>query len=347
MARTEYDGIEELIEDFTFRENASIKIPKRIRRRAFTLQVDIEIVSVAKVNYKNFKSNPANGFYGYAVLVQRDYADLIIPLEQPRQRIYYHINDMAHTTWYNLYLFLLWIEERKYFYDDRLNLVDIAVGVTSPDVTIQCPVKPIWQETTLREIYIECDKGTQFKIEISYWQAKPMEIGDCAYDGTSGIVDGDKDDGMPEDGAQPQNAPNPSQPFKDLPPASSNAALGDLANPKGNKLNDSNPDNEAIPPLGKFGIVVGWSQSCRPSGEPLFVAQKIRIQDLRDTDRILFTLSSPPNNCFQDTLVIATNERTGERYSEFFAGGGGFFVVGGNAPSISIIEYVNDGTWLN
>jgi len=256
MARVEYDGIEELIESYTFRNKGEIKIPKRIRRRAFTLQIDIEIVSVSKINYRNFKSSPANGFYGYATLIQRDYADLIIPIEQPRQRIYYHINDMAHTTWYNLYLYLLWIEERKYFYDDRLNLVDIALGVTSPNVNFQCPVKPIWQETTLREIYIKCDEGTQFKIELSYWQAKPMEVGDCAYDGSSGITDGDKDDGLPPDGSQPNQADDPNNPFGGLPPASTNENLSDLLLDKQSDNDNENPDNNPeqppVEPLTKF-----------------------------------------------------------------------------------------------
>jgi hypothetical protein len=249
MERTPYDGIEELIEEYVFREEAEIRIPKRIRRRAFTLQIDIEITSVSKTNYRNFKSSPANGFYGYVTLIQRDYADLIIPIEQPRQRIYYHINDMAHNSWYNLYLFLLWVEERRFFYNDRLNLIEIELGVEAPEATFQCPVKPIWQEATLREMFVKCDKGTEFKIEISYWQAKPMEIGECAYDGTSGIVDGDKDGGLPEDGSQPNQADDPNNPFADRPNPSSDESLGDLLLDKLNKNDNENPDNESeMPP---------------------------------------------------------------------------------------------------
>jgi len=243
MPRKLYDGIEEKIQTFKFRENASLKIPKAIRERAFTLQVDVKIKAFSKLNYLNFKSNPANGFYGYVTLVQRDYADIVIPIQQPLQRIYYHINEMAHNSWYQLYIFLLELEDKKYLYDNRLNKIDIAVGVSSGNVNIECPVKPIWQETTLREIYIECDKGTEFDVEISYWQAKPMEIADCAYDGKSGIIDGDKDKGLPANGAQPVAKSPSSNPFANSPPASTLAQLGDFANNKGSLLDNANPDN--------------------------------------------------------------------------------------------------------
>lgn len=244
MARKEYEGIEEIIEIFTFDDTDTIKLPKAVREVAFSLAVDIEIVSVKQETYKNFKSSPANSFYGYATLTQRDYNDIIIPLEQPRQRIYYHKNEMAHTSWHNLYLFLLEIEDKRYLYDDRLTLIDNELGIDSSPVNIICPVKPIWEETTLREIYIKCEKGTRFKIELSYWQAKPMEVGGCVYDGKSGIIDGDKDNGLPATGSQPQVAPNPNNPFGGLPPKSSPSELGQFLNLKLPFNDDSNTANE-------------------------------------------------------------------------------------------------------
>ena len=345
MARVEYEGTEEKIEIYTFRNDCALKIPKRIRQRAFTLQIDIEIVSVLKESYKNFKSNPANSFYGYATLVQRDYTDMIIPIEQPRQRLYFHFNSHAHSSWYELYLYLLYLEDLKYLYDNRLNKIDIAVGVTSGNVTIDCPVKPIWDETTLREIYIECKEGTQFKVEISWWQAKPIEIADCSYNGTSGKTEGDKDDGLPPDGTQPQVTDDSGNPFGGLPSASTQSQLSDLFNNKKNKLDDKNGDNDPIPERGLFGFNIAWTSKCNPTGAPVNYTQRQYPFDFRDTDRISFTPKSPPNICNGENELIAKNVRTGERYT-IDAAGFGFWTDGGAAPAVFTERVTNPSLYI-
>lgn len=242
-----YDGIEEKIEEYVFRNEAAITIPKRIRERAFTLQIDVKVTSVSASQYLNFKSSPPNGFYGYATLVRRDYAELIVPIQQPRQVLFYERQDMAHNSWYELYLALIEREKNLKLFNTDLNIIAIAVGAEIPETTILCPVKPVWEEIGLREVFIRATTGTQFTLEVSWFQAKPMEIGECAYDGTSGIIDGDKDDGLPEN-VLPNQSSDPSNPFAGLPPASSALQLGDLLNEKQSGLDERVSLEEVLDP---------------------------------------------------------------------------------------------------
>lgn len=241
----DYDGIEELIEQFIFRDNGALTIPKRIREVAFTLQIDIRIVSVSSSQYLNFKSSPPNGFYGYATIVRRDYSKLIIPIEQPYQSLFYQRQEMAHTSWFNLYQLLL---TRAYFdqlFNTSLQQIGTAIGVELNDVSLACPSKPVWEEIPIREVYVRCAKGTQFVLEISYWKAKPININDCDYDGKSGIVDGDKDDGLPSN-ALPAKVPNSNNPFAGLPSASTPSELGDFLNSKQTDLDTPNDFSDVV-----------------------------------------------------------------------------------------------------
>jgi hypothetical protein len=99
----EWLGYIEFLNKFVYRENAAISIPKRVREKAFSMQIDVEIVSTVGNDYLNSKSNPAYGFYGYAVLVFRNMAEIQVPLDQPRQRIYYERLDKAYVNWNSLY----------------------------------------------------------------------------------------------------------------------------------------------------------------------------------------------------------------------------------------------------
>ena len=95
-----------------------------------------------------------------------------------------------------------------------------------------------------------------------------------------------------------------------------------------------------------YGIIWNWTQSCRPSGIPTPVEQKILYENLLPTDTIIFETTT--NDCFSDFAVKATNSRTGQRYFEFFGGNTiGFFSVGGASPSFSIVRKDSTTGWLN
>lgn len=243
MDEIEYDGIEEIIEIFTFRNEGSIKIPKVVREVAFTLQIDVEIVSVSTPQYVNFKSSPPNGFYGYATIVRRDYCNLIIPIEQGRQNLYYERQDSAHQMWYQLYLRLLQRQTELFLLNERLVQIGTSTGVELSEASISCPSKPVWQELPISSIFIRCPIGTQFKIEVAYFKAKPIEIGGCSYDGKSGIIDGDKDLGLPER-VLPRESPVQTNPFQDLPFPSSQTELGEFANFLPGNLDDRKTLND-------------------------------------------------------------------------------------------------------
>jgi hypothetical protein len=256
----EWLGYIELLDIFTFRENASLSIPKSVRERAFSMQIDVEIVSTVGNDYLNSKSRPAYGFYGYAVLVFRNMAEIQIPLDQPRQRIYYERIESAYVNWYSLYVARVLREWRKQL-NITLGLLTGALGIEEPDF----PDNPCLQwcgfeEVPLREIYIKTREGIQFKVWFSHRRAIIRADGeDCTYDGTSTqvddvLVDGTgRDDGLPANGTQPQIAEDPENPFEFLPPVSTASELGEFGNAKGAGLDFPNPDNAPTTPA---------SQSC-------------------------------------------------------------------------------------
>ena len=87
--------LEETLKDFRFNELGGISILKKWRELAVICQIDIEIVSISRENYRNYASIPANGFYGYCTLVMRDHALPPIKITQPRQTMYIARNDSA------------------------------------------------------------------------------------------------------------------------------------------------------------------------------------------------------------------------------------------------------------
>lgn len=240
-------GYEEEIAEFSFRENSAIKIPKSVRKVAMSLQLDIQITSTDGNDYLNDKSNPSYGFYGYAVLVFRDHADIEIPIHQPRQRLYYGTSPDGYNNWVSCFVAQIAREDQKKL---LISLSSISEGVgLSPSTMYSIPpCIPFFgfEEIPLREVYIKTRFGTRFDLEISHWFARP-QIGqtDCDYTPESQKNDGDKDDGLPPNGVQPQKAPNASSPYSGFEPPSSNQKLGQWLNTKGDSLNNPDPSEAA------------------------------------------------------------------------------------------------------
>lgn len=259
----EWLGYFEEVKTLIYREEDGINIPKSVRERAFSLQVDIEIVSTDGNDYLNFKSAPAYGFYGYAVLVFRDHADIQVPINQPRQRLYYGRVSEAYVNWFHLF------NERVN--RSRLNEIVVAMGsiwgaLGLEDFPLSAQPCPLWsgfEELPLREVYVKTRKGTQFNLEVSHWYPV-IRTGDddgCSYDGKSQQTDGDKDDGLPENGSQPQRARDRDNPFAGLPSPTSPFDEGEFSNSKIANVDDPNPDNEPDDPEEPPEGTIWWMKS--------------------------------------------------------------------------------------
>ena len=239
------DGFQliETIKDFTFREQGGIKILKEWRELAIICQVDIEIVSVSRQNYRNYGSLPAHGFYGYVSLVTRDFISEPIPIKQARQTLYYGRNDSAIANWFN-YLQQIRVQEN---FKGIEALVCFNTGLLGGSCAPK-PCKPIpkfsFDEFPLREVLVKTFYGTQFKIEYSFWKLND-ELDNCGeiIIPKSKQTDGDKDNGLPENGTAPQNG-NPSNPYDGLPPADNESKAGIIPLSKLNGIDNPNPDND-------------------------------------------------------------------------------------------------------
>jgi len=240
-------GFTETIDSFVFREDGAITIPKRVREKAYTLQVDIKIVSVSKEPYENYSTNPPEGFFGYATSVFRDYCLPSVPINQARQTLYYGWVPEAYAMWNDFQLnneaIERWKIQMEWFYAIGEKL---EISKAPSDGGIQ--VFAGFTELPLREIYIRCPYGTQYEIEISYWEPTPfVDTNGDTQNGTSGQLDGDKDKGLPEHGTQPNKAYDPSNPYAGLPAPSSFEDKGDYANGKSGNLGEIDPNNNPIP----------------------------------------------------------------------------------------------------
>lgn len=261
----------EHIIDYTFRENGAIFIPKAYRKRAVIMQVDIKVVSVARELYLNYESSPAEGYYGYATLVMRDFCLPPIQISQPRQTLYYARLENAIVNW-AAYIAQIRAQENFKGIESLICTVIGQLGgacVDNPCVPLAIPV---WEEIPLREVYVNCHYGTQFEIELSYIDMNDV-IDNCGnyVRAESGWSDGDKDNGLPPDGVAPSKAADPNNPYIGLPPVSTTDELGVLPPSKQNNLDDTNPGNlpseereyrinyvgRALSPLGVEGDVSG------------------------------------------------------------------------------------------
>ena len=251
MAAIEGFKIEEIIKEFTFREIGGIKILKEWRELAIICQVDIEVVSVSKENYRNYGSIPAHGFYGYVTLVMRDFASQPIPIKQARQTLYYARNDSAISNWFT---YLQQVRDQEN-YKAIENLICFNTGLLG-GACVPVPCKNIpeyaFDEFPLREVMVKTFYGTQFKIEYSFWKLH-NELSACGDIITpkSKQIDGDKDTGLPPNGSSPQNG-NPNNPYQNLPPADGTNKAGVLSLDKLNNQDNSNQENNP----NKFHIAV-------------------------------------------------------------------------------------------
>lgn len=250
----EFAGYIEFLESFTFRKEDAINIPKEVREVAFSLQIDIEIISTIGNDYKNFKVSPPSSFYGYAVLVFRGFADIEIPIKQARQRLYYGKLDSAYTQWEALHHHR---QNRIYRNEQIVALGTIWGALGLEEYPLEAEACPLWlgfEELPLREVYVECAYGTQFRLHVSYWIPVIKELGDgCTYEAKSGQVDRDEDDnpdtdeeGLPSSGSQPRTG-NPSNPYGGLPSISSPSEEGNYSNSKIANTDDINPSHNVIP----------------------------------------------------------------------------------------------------
>lgn len=241
----EFKGYVESIDRFTFREKAALTIPKRVREKAYSLAIDIEIVSVAKAKYKSYKSEPANSHYGYAVVVDQDHCRREIELSLPRQRIYYERVVEAFDAWYALYLSHVVHQTLASIANGLLVPIGNQLGLQSEPTAPTCPTSTKWIELPVREVYVKADYGTQFRVEISYYSPVSVLYGECDYLGFSGQEDGDKDDGLPENSGE-HTSGDPSSPYAGLPSSESLPELGDYANLKGEGINLPNRSNAPV-----------------------------------------------------------------------------------------------------
>ena len=247
---------EETIRELTFRNSDAITIPKNVRENAYTLAIDIVIISTAREVYKNYGVSPAEGFYGNATLVMHDMCEIKIPVKMPKQRLYYGRVDEAFLFWQSL---VDWTYFQAYFSALGKDLIPIgnALGISYAPAPFCCSLPDrSWIELPLREVYFNCPNGTQYKIEISWYKALQIMDG-CGNirDPSSKMADGDKDSGLPLDGVQPNVASDRNNPFLNLPTPSTYEEQGGFANPKINGLDNVGSDN--FPPgFGYFAKLV-------------------------------------------------------------------------------------------
>ena len=243
--------LEEVIETLTFRDEASVKIRKIKREKAFSQSVDIIIKSISYNLYENFKATPPIQFYGYATLVMQDCTEISIPIVSARQRLYYGFQYEAFRQWRH------WIEFYQLYQLHRFNDISLASIMGALEIPYEEKKPQLkqngWIELPIREVYIKLQDGTQFELEFSQWQPVKFTdpINNVEIDGKSKQDDGDKDSGLPKDGIQPKKN-LPSDPFAGNAPASSLESSGikgfDLVD--ASLLGESNPNNFEPDPFG-------------------------------------------------------------------------------------------------
>ena len=332
---------------FDFENDGSIKFPKVGndnqfgRDNCFELAVDIIIVSTTQEQYRNFKSTPAHGFFGYASIVTQDCLLEPIPLKFARQRIYEEKVVEAYQCWQDLAVYL---GNTKKWFELLESVITKGEAVNPPPKNI-CEIETYrarWNELSIREVYVELPRDSAFRIEIS-WISPESFVDSCGntQDGKSKKPDDPKKDaGLPPSGIQPKINPR-SNPFGGNAPSngSSQNPSGLINDPRFNNFRDNTDDtdddnSDPSPAPIQFGIKLIWTQSCRPSGQPEEVTRKFQ-GDIIDSDLVIFTIAAGVAPCFQDRALVATNNRTGAIYG--VDGLGVIYSVGGAPPAIFYI----------
>ena len=316
--------LEETLKDFRFNELGGISILKKWRELAVICQIDIEIVSISRENYRNYASIPATGFYGYCTLVMRDHALPPIKITQPRQTMYFARNDSAMSNWFT-YLQQVRAQEN---YKGIENLICFNTGLLG-GACVAVPCKDIpkfsFDEIPLREVIVKADYGTQFVIEYSFWNMN-NELSACGDIITpkSNQTDGSKDSGLPPNGSSP-NSGNPNNPYTGLPPADGTNKEGVLPPNKLNNQGNVNPDNALITKRWAFiqGKLKISNEGCRIS--TFGQSYEISVND----NTIVPNINSgfPISDSCGGQLVLARliGETTGTVYDQI--GGDGFYTI--------------------
>lgn len=317
----------EFIETFNFRELCSITIPKAVRERAVDLAIDVEIVSVAGQLYLSYSSMPANGSYGYAVIVLQDFCEIEIELSQPRQRIYLWHSPEAYDTRYAVELFDLSLVAERTTQEILCRLMPLVLSTCEVQPNPSIP-KVFWKEAPIREIYVKTHYGTTFRVEVSHTKFTPYQMlstGDV-LDMKSGWNDGEKDQGLPISGSQPQTANNPNDPYSGFPIPSTNGELGDYANVKIDFADNPNSDNASLPGH-RWAFIEGSYRNTPVSGcRLIYFGDAYGISPL-DTYIVPNIVVGPiPDGCGgQVVLADLVGSETGTIYSR--TGGSGFYTI--------------------
>ena len=329
MTVPEWIGYEEQIDSFSFREKCSIKIPKAVRERAFSLQLDIEIMSTDGNDYANYKSIPAYGFFGYVVLVMRDYSEIQIPIVQPRQVLFYERIEEAYVNWYALYLKAVDSFEKAFISEFQLTPIAEQLGLTAVSPSPTCPAWSGFEETRLREVYVKCRFGTRFNLEISHWAPLEVTYGECTYDGRSKQEDDPKkDEGLPPDGVQPTNNGDRNNPYSGYPSASEEQDLGEWSNnSKLSNVDKTNPDNEPENNLKRWAFVRGQYKDFAQGCTTLYFGLTFEISSEDDSLTPYVQPPYPVSDACGGQLVLAElrGDNTGTVYGVF--GGDGTYVT--------------------
>ena len=264
-----------------FRDKASIKLPKTgaasilNRETCYKIAIDVIIESVTKPEYRNFQTTPYHGFYGYATLVMRDCIAPKIQLQFGRNRIFEQRIVEAFQGWNDLAFYL---QTTKRFLELLAN--SLRTGEPPSFINNLCDVEAFsfaWSEIDLREVYVLCPEKTQFRIELS-WVSPEKFTDDCGKEQNGKSKEPDdqeKDSGLPENGTEPKKN-DASNPFAGNNPVTSLGSDSPYFNPKGENLNNPNPDNSVITPPPSAGqkVVLGasWISSFN-NGVPVLLSE--------------------------------------------------------------------------
>ena len=338
MATIDGFQLEENLKGFRFNGLGGISILKQWRELAVICQVDIEIVSISRENYRNYASIPASGFYGYATLVMRDHALPSIKITQPRQTLYYARNDSAMSNWFT-YLQEVRNQEN---YKGIETLICFNTGLLL-GACVPKPCKPIpsfsFDEIPLREVIVKANYGTQFVIEYSFWNLLP-ESNNCGDIVTpkSGQADGSKDSGLPPNGSSPNHG-NPNDPYGGLPPADGVGKEGLLSLDKLNNQDNPNPDNQAI--VRRWAFVEGQYKNAASGCSIINFGSSVEIsvQDVTIAPQV--KSGFPISDSCGGQLVLARfiGQETGNIYLDGIGGDGTYRASYQNSPTNPFTNY--------
>ena len=245
---TDFSGYQEEIKTITFQGDDEITIPKIVREQAYQLAIDVIIRSIPRETYKNYTVNPAESFFGNAVIVSQDAVSERIPIKFPRQRVYEGRVPEAFQMWNDLVNFEYHRSLARDLCAGTTVNLGVALGFEVGLPTLCCSLPPIaWRELSVREVFFAMPYGTQYEVEISW--IRPVAFSDfCGtlHEGNSGQVDGDKDTGLPSEGSFPRIAPDPDNPYNGLPPRTPDSEQLGFSGSKTANIDDTDPVSEGM-----------------------------------------------------------------------------------------------------